>query len=416
MINLSDIERARETLRKVVRHTPLMTSPTISALCHRDSTAPDEGVYLKAETLQRTGSFKVRGAYNRLSFVPDGDRAKGIVTASAGNHAQGVALAANLLGIPATVFMPETGSIAKIQATKGYGCDVVLEGRTFEEAVIAAHNFQKRKGALFIPAYDDEAVIAGQGTIALEILEDLPDLDCIVIPIGGGGLFAGVSAAIRAVKPKVHIIGVQAAGADNAVRSFHAGRLLPRVEPIDTICDGIAVKSPSPLTFEYIQKFADELVTVDDVSVSSSLLLLVQRIKLVVEPSGAAPLAALLSERAKPRGKTVVLLSGGNIDSKLLSDLIQREMIKENRYQLIFTAVQDKPGSLAHLLDAVASQKANVLSVHHDRLSPNIRLGWTGVEVLVEVRDKDHGSQLVKALRARDYPVEMLEDRRCIEE
>jgi threonine dehydratase len=416
MIDLSDIQRSQETIRSVVRHTPLMTTPAINALCLSDIAAPDEGVYLKAETLQRTGSFKLRGAYYRLSMVPDADRGNGVVTASAGNHAQGVALAANMLGIGATVFMPEMASIAKIQATKGYGADVILEGRTFEEAVIAAQNFRKRKGALFIPAYDDEAIIAGQGTVGLEILEDLPDLDSIVIPVGGGGLFAGVAVAVRAIRPKAHIIGVQSSGADTAVRSFHAKRLIPRVEALDTICDGIAVKSPSALTFEYIEKYADEMVTVDDVDVSTALLLLIQRMKLVVEPSGAAPLAALLSGRAKPRGQTAVVLSGGNIDSKLLSDLIQREMIKQKRYQLIFTAVQDKPGALAHLLDAVASQKANVLSVHHDRISPNVPLGWTGVEVLVEVRDMNHRDQLLSALRSRNYPVEMLEDRRLIDE
>ncbi len=409
MIELSDLEQARETIRGVVRHTPLMTTPTINAIIRADHSAPDEGVYFKAETLQRTGSFKLRGAYNRLTQIPAASRHKGVVTASAGNHAQGVALAANLLGIQATVFMPETASIAKIQATKGYGATVVLEGRTFDESVIAAQNYQKRKGAIFVPAYDDEAVIAGQGTLALEILEDLPDLDSIVIPVGGGGLFAGVATAIRAIRPSAKIIGVQSTGADTAVQSFQAKRLLRRVDPISTICDGIAVKAPSEMTFEYIEKYADEMVTVDDNAVSSALLLLMERMKLVVEPAGAAGFAALLSGKCRPSRKTAVVLCGGNIDAKLLSDLIQREMMKESRYQLIFTAVQDKPGALAHLLDAVASQKANVLTVNHNRISPNVPLGWSGVELLVEVRDQPHRDQLLQALKKQNYSVETLE-------
>ncbi|HEY3332078.1 MAG TPA: threonine ammonia-lyase [Capsulimonadaceae bacterium] len=412
MIELSDLERARETVRGVVRHTPMMTTPTINAIVRADHSAPDEGVYFKAETLQRTGSFKLRGAYNRLAQIPQSEAHKGIVTASAGNHAQGVALAANLLGLQATVFMPETASIAKIQATKGYGATVILEGRIFDESVIAAQNYQKRKGAIFVSAYDDDAIIAGQGTLALEILEDLPDLDSIVIPVGGGGLFAGVATAIRAARPNCRIIGVQSAGADTAVRSFEEKRLIRRVDPIDTICDGIAVKAPSALTFEYIQRYADEMVTVDDNAVSSALLLLMERMKLVVEPAGAVGFAALLSGKTRPSRKTAVILSGGNIDAKLLSDIIEREMMKEHRYQLIFTSVQDKPGALAHLLDTVASQKANVLSVHHNRTSPNVALGWSGVEILVEVRDQAHRDVLLQALRTRGYAVETLEKAR----
>ena len=409
MISLSDIQEAREHIRKVIRHTPLMTSPTISSLCHADLTAPDEGIHLKAETLQKTGSFKIRGAYNRLLMIPATSRERGVVAASAGNHAQGVALSARLLGIPATVFMPETASIAKIQATKGYGATVLLEGRTFDESVIAAQNFQKRKGAIYISPYDDDAIIAGQGTLGLEIVEDLPDIDTVVIPVGGGGLFAGVATAIKELRPDVRVIGVQAEGADTAVRSFQAGRLITRTAPLDTICDGIAVKSPSARTFEYIMKYADEMVTVSDSAVSSALLLLMERMKLVVEPAGAAGLAALLSERTRPHGQTAVILCGGNVDAKLLSDLIQREMIKANRYQHIFTAVADKPGSLARLLEVVAGQKSNVLSVHHNRISEDVPVGWTGVELLVEVRDQDHSATLISALRQHGYPIETLD-------
>jgi threonine dehydratase len=407
MIDLSDLEEACERVKNAVRRTPLMTSSTINALCGVDLTDPGNSIYLKAETLQITGSFKIRGAYNRIFQIPDADAAKGVVTASAGNHAQGVALSATIRKIQATVFMPETASIAKIQATKGYGADVVLEGRTYDEAVIAAQNFQKRKGALFVPAYDDDGVIAGQGTLGMEILDDLPLVDTVIIPVGGGGLFSGVAAAIRAKRPKARIIGVQSAGANTAVKSFLAGKRLQRLEPIDTICDGIAVKAPSERTFEYIQKYADDMVEVEDVAVSSTLLLLMERMKLVVEPSGAAPLAALLSGKAKPYGRTAVILSGGNVDVKLLSDLIQREMLKENRYYQVMTAVQDKPGSLAPLLDVIASQRANVLSVHHNHINPTVPLGWTGVEVLVEVRDKAHSDALMQTLKKNNYPIDL---------
>jgi len=405
VITNDELQLAKSLVSTVVRHTPMMTSPTVSALCGADPSVLGEGIYLKAETLQRTGSFKLRGAYYRLSKLSDDERARGVVTASAGNHAQGVALAARLLGIPATVYMPEMASIAKVRATRGYGATALLEGRTFDEAVIAAQAFQKRTGAVFVPAYDDDDIIAGQGTLGLEVLEDVPDIDNIVIPVGGGGLFSGVASAIKGAKPHVRIVGVQAEGADTAVRSFHAGKLVARSAPVDTICDGIAIKSPSPRTFEYIQRYADEMVTVPDRAVSSALLLLIERMKLVVEPSGAAGLAALLAHRTVLRGKTVVLLCGGNIDLKLLADLIERQMIIEERYMHIFTAVADKPGGLAGLLEVIAAQKGNILTVNHDRISAETPLGWTGVELLIEVRDKDHSEQVSRSLITSGYPV-----------
>jgi threonine dehydratase len=408
-VSLAEIERARETIRGVARHTPLMTSPTISSLCRADLSAPDEAIYLKAENLQRTGSFKIRGAYNRLAQIPSGSREKGVVTASAGNHAQGVALAAHLLGITATVFMPETGSIAKIQGTKGYGANVVLDGKTYDEAVIAATSFSKRTGAIYISAYDDDAVIAGQGTIGLELLAYLPDLDTVVIPVGGGGLFAGVVAAIKSVKSSVRIIGVQAEGADSAVRSFKSGHIQQQVKPVETICDGIAIKAPSERTFKYISAFADEMVTVSDSAVASALLLLIERMKLVVEPSGAAGLAALMSGRAQPHGKTAVVLCGGNIDLKLLSDLIQREMIKSNRYLHVFTSVTDRPGGLALLLEVIAAQRGNIISVQHNRISPHVPLGSTGVELLIEVRDEEHQAKVLSGMAVQGYSYVLLD-------
>ncbi|HEX5322277.1 MAG TPA: threonine ammonia-lyase [Capsulimonadaceae bacterium] len=409
MITLADIQRAQKLVSQIARRTPVMTSPTISALCHADLTAPDDGIFLKAENLQKTGSFKIRGAYWRLSLLSASEKESGVVAASAGNHAQGLALAAKLLGVSATVYMPETASIAKIQATKGYGATVVLEGRTFDEAVIAAKNFQKRTGAVFVSAYDDDAIIAGQGTLGLEIIEDLPDVDSVIIPVGGGGLFSGVATAIKSLKPDVRIVGVQAEGADNAYQSFIKHKLLLRTEPVHTICDGIAIKSPSARTFEYIETYADDMVTVADTDISSALLLLIERMKLVVEPAGAAGLAALLAGRTEPHGKTLVILSGGNLDMKLLADLIGREMIKEHRYLHLFTEVTDKPGGLARLLDIVASEKGNIITVNHNRISPHVPLGATGVELLLEVRDEAHQQKLTGALQAHGYSVEMME-------
>ncbi len=411
MISPSDIDDAAPVVGEFVRRTPVMSAPSISALCDSDPDAPQPGkIVFKAETLQKTGSFKIRGAYWRLSQMDEAQRARGVVCASAGNHAQGIALAAKQLGIQATVFMPETASIAKILATKNYGADVHLEGRNFDEAVIAAKAFEKRRGAIFVSAYDDDLIITGQGTLGLELLEDVSDLDSVVIPIGGGGLFSGVARAIKAKKPQVRIIGVQAEGASTAVESYKAGRLLGRMEPVRTICDGIAIKSPSERTFEYICALADEMVTVSDAAVASALLLLLERMKLVVEPSGAAGLGALLSHKTKLYGKTGVILCGGNIDLKLLSDLIERELLKARRYLHLFTSVVDKPGNLAQLLEAVANQRGNILTVNHNRISPNVPLGSTGVELLIEVRDDSHRRDLAAALRAQGYPVTITDE------
>ena len=366
-------------------------------------------VALKCENLQRTGSFKIRGAYHRLSQLKPDERIRGVAAASAGNHAQGVALAARLLGITATIFMPESASLAKLKATEGYGARVVSIGKTFDEAVAACREFVAESGAVYVSAYDDDGIIAGQGTLGLELLEDLPDVATVLIPIGGGGLFAGVATALKESRPGIRVIGVQAEGADAAVRSFHTGHLTPRTEPVRTICDGIAIKSPSPRTFAYIQKYADDVVAVPDEAVSAAILLLLERAKIVVEPSGAAGLAALLSGRTAPKGKTAVILCGGNIDALALADITQREMLRADRYLHLFTACDDRPGSLALLLDVVGAERGNVISVSHNRLRPNVALGMTGVELLIEVRDRAHQGHIVAALAARGYPVERLD-------
>jgi threonine dehydratase len=404
MVSAEAIRAAYPAIRPRVRQTPLFTSASLATHVG----LPTTDLFLKMENLQRTGSFKIRGATQRMLTLTEDERRRGVITASAGNHAQGVALAAREAGVPATIYMPRTASIAKIQATEGYGGVVVLEGTNFDEAVAAAKERAARTGAVFVSAYDDDAVITGQGSLGVELLDDLPDVDALLIPIGGGGLFAGVSTAVKSVRPACRIIGVQAAGADAAARSFHADRLLPREAPCVTIADGIAIKSPSPRTFAYIRRYADDVVTVTDEHIAEAILLLLTRVKVVVEPSGAASYAALLEHPGLTTGKTVALLCGGNIDIKLLADLIERGMIRAQRYFHFFTACPDKPGGLAKLLDVVAQSGGNVMEVTHNRISPEVPYGWTGVEMLVEVRDAAHIADIEASLRARSYPVRRL--------
>lgn len=405
LVTPAAIQQIYPYIRERTRHTPLYTSATIAGKVG----IPHEQFFLKMENLQRTGSFKIRGATCRVQALTETERERGVITASAGNHAQGVALAARDAGVRATVYMPRTASIAKIQATEGYGATVVLEGANFDEAVAAAKARAETTGEVFISAYDDDYVITGQGSLGLELLEDCPEIETVLIPIGGGGLFSGVATAIKEARPNCRVIGVQAEGADGAARSFHAGKLLPREAPVNTIADGIAIKSPSPRTFAYIQKYADDVVTVSDERIAEAILLLLTRVKVVVEPSGAAALAALLTYPGIATGRTVALLCGGNIDIKLLADLIERGMIRTGRYFHFFTSCSDKPGGLAGLLDVVAKAGASVMEVTHNRISPDIPYGRTGVEMLVEVRDPEHIAVLESNLREKGYPVRRME-------
>jgi threonine dehydratase len=403
-VTAEEIQAAYPAIRQVVHHTPVFTCVSLTERCG----LPEGDLLLKMENLQRTGSFKIRGAYHRLSLLTEAEKARGGVAASAGNHAQGVALAARLVGIHATVFMPEFASIAKIQATRRYGAEVILEGRNFDDAVAAGKQRAEQTGTPFISAYDDDGIITGQGTLGLEILEDVPDVETVLICVGGGGLFSGVATALKAARRGIQVIGVQASGAPNAVESWRAGKLLPRSE-VNTIADGIAIKSPSARTFQYIQQYADDMVTVTDQEIATAMLLLLERAKSVVEPAGVVGVAALLAGRVKPRGKTVAILSGGNVDVRFLADLIEREMIRADRYMHFFSAVPDRPGGLAALLEVIAELKGNILTVVHNRISPSVPLGQTGVEFLLEVRDAEHIAQIDAGLTVRGYRVEMLD-------
>lgn len=390
-----------------VSRTPIFKSGSIAARISPDLSM--DNLLLKMENLQRTGAFKLRGATWKIATLTDDERSRGVIGASAGNHAQGLALAAREAGVAATIFMSKLASVAKIQATESYGARVVLVGENFDEAVAAAQEEAKTTGAVWVSAYDDDAIITGQGSLGIEMLEDIPDLGTVIIPIGGGGLFSGVATAIKAARPACRVIGVQAAGSDTAARSFQAGHLVKREKPVETIADGIAVKSPSPRTWGYIAKYADDVVTVTDERIAEAVLLLVTRAKAVVEPSGAASLAALMEYPHLAQGKTAALLCGGNIDVGLLADIIERSMIRSSRYFHFFSACPDKPGSLARLLDVVAQAGGNVIQVTHDRLSPDIPFGRTGVELLVEMRDEAHITALEKAVLTAGYPVRRMD-------
>lgn len=413
MITLSDIQKADKVVRPVALHTPVITCGSIARQLPGYADIPrgradTDPLRFKAENLQRTGSFKIRGAYNRLLKLSDAEKARGVAAVSAGNHAQGIALAAQLLGITATIYMPRSGSIAKMKATEGYGARIRTCGETFEEAADACKAFIEESGAIFISPYDDDGIIEGQGTLGLELVEDIPDLETLVVPIGGGGLFAGIAVAVKEQRPSVRMVGVQAEGSDTAYQSFHAGRLVPRTKPVQTLCDGIAIKSPSPRTFEYIQRYADDVVTVSDAQVASALSLILERAKLVVEPSGAAGVAAILSGAVPVTGRTATVLCGGNIDMLRLADISQREMVRAGHYLHVFTRCDDRPGALAGVVSAVAAERGNIVTVEHNRLSPKVPIGMTGVELLIEVRDAAHCDAVLGTLAERGYPWEII--------
>jgi len=399
-VNLERIREAYGPLQPIVRRTPLLTSKTIDGMAGGQ-------VHLKAENLQKTGSFKIRGAYTALSRLSPADRPRGVVTASAGNHAQGIALAAKLTETRATVFMPVGASIAKIIATRGYGAEVKLAGDSFDGAVAAAEAHAAQTGATFISAFDHDDIIAGQGSVALELLEDLPDLETVLIPVGGGGLISGMAIALKESKPSIRIIGVQAEGCAAATQSWSSGQLTA-VPQAKTIADGIAVKKPSERTLRYLRKHVDEMVTVGDEEIATTIVTLMERMKILVEGAGAVALTALIARKAAPKGRTAVVLSGGNIDIKLLEGLIERAMLRAGRYVRLFTAVEDRPGGLARLLRWIAEAQGNIIDVIHNRTSTTVPIGMTGVEILIETRDPAHIEALISGLKSASYPVHVI--------
>jgi len=397
LVTLADVEAARELLSGVIRVTPLEPSRPLSAKL-------DGPVWLKCENIQRAGSFKIRGAYVRIARLTPQERARGVVAASAGNHAQGVALAARLLGAEATVFMPVGAPLPKLAATKGYGARVELTGSTVDESLVAAEDFAERTGAIFIHPFDHRDVIAGQGTVGLEILEQCPEVQTIITGVGGGGLISGIAVAIKAVRPEVRVVGVQSAGAAAYPPSLKAGKPV-RLPSHATIADGIAVGCPGDLTFAHVSKLVDDVVTVTDEDISRALLLLLERGKLVVEPAGAVGVAALLSGAVRPEAPAVAVLSGGNIDPLLLLRVIEHGLAAAGRYLGFTIRCGDRPGQLAGLLALIAEHGANVVDVEHQRHDPRLRLGEVEVELSVETRGAEHSDRLVSALRAAGYSV-----------
>jgi threonine dehydratase len=396
-VGVDDIRSAAALLDGVIRKTPVNHSRALSDL----TGGP---VWLKCENLQRTGSFKIRGAYTRLSRLPEEQRAHGVVAASAGNHAQGVALAARLLGIEATVFMPERAAIPKVNATRGYGAAVELVGETIEQSLAAAREFAERTGAVLIHPFDHTDIIAGQGTVGLEILEQVPDVRTVLIATGGGGLLGGVAAAIKAERPDVRVVGVQAAGAAAWPASLDQGEPTP-LDSMRTIADGIAVGMPGVVTYRQVTALVDEFVTVGEDALSRALLHCLERAKLLVEPAGAAPIAALLGEPERWATPSVAVLSGGNVDPLVLLHVIQHGMASAARYLSLRVRVGDLPGALAELLEQVARLGANVIDVEHSRISGTVPMGDVDVALSLETRGPEHCRDLVDALRAAGHRV-----------
>jgi threonine dehydratase len=398
VITLADIRAARERVAPVVRRTPVDASRSLSELAGRP-------VLVKPEHLQRTGSFKIRGAYNLISQLPAGCP---VVAASAGNHAQGVALAASLTGHRATIFMPANAPLPKVEATKGYGAEVVLGGEAVDDAIAAAKAHAEEQGARFVPPFDDPLIVAGQGTVGLEIAEEAADdLEVVVVPVGGGGLISGIATALANTRRSVKVIGVEADGAPAMKEALAGGRTVT-LDRVSTMADGIALKAVCDLTLSHVQAYVDEVVVVSEEEISRALLLLIERSKAVVEPAGAVGLAAVLAGKVPGTGPALAVLSGGNVDPLLLMKLIDHGLSAAGRYLLLRIVLGDQPGALAGLLAGVARMGLNVLEVEHHRAG--LRLGVDEVEVLLtlETRDPEHRHDIVTGLRGEGYRVDLV--------
>lgn len=395
-VTFRDIQEARSHLKDVVYKTGLVHNTTFSEMT-------GNFIYLKTENLQKTGSFKLRGAFNKIANLPKEQKQYGVIAASAGNHAQGVAMAATAYGIKSTIVMPKHAPLSKIAATKSYGAEVVLYGEVYDEAYEKARQIQKQSGAVFVHPFDDREIIAGQGTIGIEILEDVPDADIIVVPIGGGGLISGIVIAAKHMKPDIKIIGVQTKNLPSMARSLSQNHITT-VEGPATIADGIAVKTPGELTFKIVKKFVDDIVTVDEDEIANAILLLLERAKVVSEGAGAASVAAILNRLDIVRNKKIVaLISGGNIDVNMLSRIIDKGLVKSGRKIFVNTLILDRPGTLSQLLNLIAETGANVLSITHDRATADIPLGYAKVKLELETADVQHVVKIKELLVQNNY-------------
>lgn len=395
LVPVADLEAARDRLAGVTHRTPVETCHTLSSLAGRE-------VLFKTEHRQRTGSFKIRGAYNRIVQLPPG---RPVVAASAGNHAQGVALAASLTGRTSTIYMPTGAALPKADATRAYGAEVRMMGRTVDDAMGGAAADAERTGAVLVPPFDDPAIVAGQGTVGLEIAEQAPEAEVVVVPVGGGGLLAGVAVALADRRPGTRVVGVEAAGAASLTAALQAGRPVP-LDRLATVADGIAVGSVSDLTLAHAEALVDEVVTVDEEEISRALLLLVERAKQVVEPSAAAAVAAVLSGRVAGTGPVVAILSGGNVDPLLLTKLITHGLASAGRYLQLRVIITDRPGTLAALTGTLAEVGVNVLDLSHHRSARALDLSEVEVTVTVETRNEAQHAEVLAALRSAGYRAE----------
>ena len=395
-VTLGMILEARERLKGVAQRTGMVQ---FKALCDEHTQ-----VYLKTEDLQSTGSFKVRGAYIKIASLTPEERGCGVIASSAGNHAQGVALAAKAFGVPATIVMPAGAPLSKVMATRELGATVVLHGSVYDDAYAEACRLQKETGATFIHPFDDPMVIAGQGTIGLEIMDDLPDVNTIVVPIGGGGLASGVAAAVKMLHPNVRVVGVQAAGAAGMKASLEAGHVV-ELDSAKTIADGIAVKHPGELTFALCRQYLDEIVTVDDDEIAQAILFLMERGKMVAEGAGAAPVAAIINRKLYISGKVAAVISGGNIDVTMLSRIIEKGLLRAGRVSKLRILMQDRPGQLEQVSRIIGSNGANVMAVHHDRTDVDLDIRDAILEITMETQDRAHAGRIIQALREAGFTV-----------
>ncbi len=400
-VKLTDIQEARQLLQGIIIPTPILSDEKLSNVIGAKA-------FLKAESLQRAGSFKMRGAYNKISRLSNEEKKRGVVTASAGNHAQGVALAARLTNITATIVLPEFAPLTKVLATKAQGAEVILHGATFDEAVAYSKKLGEEKGLVYIHAFDDYSIIAGQGTVGWEIADGLPETTLVVVPIGGGGIIAGVAIAVKNLLPNVRVVGVQAANCSSIMPSLKEGKPLEPLQYYPTIADGIAVKRPGEKTLPIIEKLVDDIVTVTEEEIALGIYHCVQNNRLVVEGAGAAGVAALLAKKitVKPDDTVCAVLCGGNIDANLLSRVLEQVLVRQGRYIMLKLLVPDRPGMLAKLLNHTAESGANVIEVYHRRAMWLAPLGSVGIEMLLEVRDETHGREVVKHLSSVGYHVE----------
>ena len=399
-VTYDDIVNAQKAQGDVIRKTSLVFSDTFSQLT-------GSKVYLKNEFEQKTGSFKLRGAYYKIKNLGEDEKSKGVVAASAGNHAQGVALASAMEKINCTIVMPRNASPAKVAATKEYGAEVVLEGKNYDESWIKAQEIAKTSGAQIIHAFDDPQIIAAQGVIGLEIMEQLTDVDEIYVPIGGGGLAAGILIAVKTKNPNVKIIGVESKSFPSMKNSLDSGNL----ETVDggfTVADGISVRTPGKQTFEIIRDMIDKIVLVDDDEIIKTIFLLMERSKVVVEPAGAAGLAYLVSKKPSPGKNVVPILCGGNVDMYLLGQIVSKGLAAMGRMMKIFILLKDKPGALKEVVDELASLSANIVEVVHDRLSSDVHAGTTGVTLSLETENQKHTDQLIQHLKDKHIDFKVL--------